>query len=197
MKTADSRLKAVQEESSKGSSNNTKCQIFEADAARPDTWSSEIQDSVRSLPSRPWLVGVDALNDFPSRKELLAHARQELGASVALTEHLRVDPPSTLDSLKLWGSFRLLDTPLSHVLTKQQYLDLLVECGYKEENISFIPYTEHVYAPYSRFISQQGRRWQEMGGSKWDYMEFSLVGFVSDWWARSGLVQAYMIVARP
>ncbi|PKY03269.1 hypothetical protein P168DRAFT_298071 [Aspergillus campestris IBT 28561] len=174
----------------------TKCQIFQADAAQPNTWNAEINDAVRSLPN-PWLVSLDALCDFrPSRKPILTFARQELGVSVAVTEHLKKENMSTLDTLKTWASFRLLDTSWDRVLTRQQYIDTLVECGYKRENISIVSYSEHAYAQYSRFVSQQGRKWQEMGGSKWDYMDFSIAGFVTNWWARSGLVEACIIVAR-
>jgi hypothetical protein len=170
--------------------------IFQADAANPESWRDEIRDSIRSL-QNPWLVALDTLVDFrPSRKPILSYARQELGASVAITDHLKKENVSALDRIKLWASFRLLDTPLDNVLTKTQYVELLIECGYKKENISIIPYTEHVYAPYSRFVSEQGRRWQDMGGSKWDYMDFSLAGFVTGWWARSGLVEACFIVAK-
>ncbi|KAL2819009.1 hypothetical protein BDW59DRAFT_174997 [Aspergillus cavernicola] len=189
---AETRLLKAQE----SPQTESKYRIFTADAARPDTWSSEVQDSIRSL-SNPWLVALDTLVDFrPSREAILSYARQDLGASVAITDHLRKEDMGILDRLKLYASFRLLDTPLNHVLTRKQYIDLLVKCGYKRENISFIPYSEHVYAPYSRFISQQGQRWQEMGGSKWDYMDFSLAGFVTGWWARSELVEACIIVAR-
>ncbi|KAJ9480677.1 hypothetical protein VN97_g12862 [Penicillium thymicola] len=187
VQTADTRLRQAK------ASNY---RILQADAANPESWSAEIRDSVRSL-QRPWLVALDTLVDFrPSRKSILSYARQELGASVALTDHLKKENVSALDRIKLWTSFRLLDTPIDHVLTKTQYVELLIECGYKKENISVVPYTEHAYAPYSRFISEQGRRWQDMGGSKWDYMDFSLAGLVTGWWARSGLVEACFIVAK-
>lgn len=192
VQVADDRLREAQS----SSQGKTRCKIFQADAAKPSTWSAEIRDSVRSLPN-PWLVGIDTLVDFlPSRKGILAYARQELGASVAITDHVKMENLSMLDTFRTWASFRLMDAPLNQVLTKQQYIDLLVECGYKEENISFVPYTQHVYAPYSRFIQKQGQRWQEMGGSKWDYMDFSIAGYVCDWWARTGLAEAYMIIAR-
>lgn len=192
---ADTRLQETQ----KSLQTNSKYQVFVADAAKPDSWNSEIQDAVRSSSSdsNPWLVALDALVDFqPSRKGILSYALNELGASVAITDHLKKEDMTGLDRAKTWASFRLLDTPLDSILTRRQYVELLVECGFKRENISIIPYTEHVYAPYSQFIDQQGRRWQEMGGSKWDYMDFTLAGWVTGWWARSGLVEACMIVAR-
>ncbi|KAL4912529.1 hypothetical protein BDW62DRAFT_194290 [Aspergillus aurantiobrunneus] len=193
---ANARLQKTQRV--EGKQGSSPYQIFLADAAKPETWSSEINESIHSLPS-PWLVALDTLVDFrPSRKAILSYARQELGASVAITDHLKKEAAnlSALDRVKLWGSFRLLDTPLYQVLTRRQYVDMLVECGYKRDRIQIVPYSEHAYAPYSRFIEQQGQRWQEMGGSKWDYMDFSLAGWVTGWWARSGLVEACMIVAR-
>ena len=193
---ADTRLQETQKSLPK---MDSKYRIFTADAAKPKSWSSEIQDSVRSSSSDSdlWLVALDTLVDFrPSRKGVLSYARNELGASVAITDHLKKEDMTGLDSAKTWASFQLLDTPLNSILTRRQYIELLVECGFKRENISIVPYTEHVYAPYSRFIEQQGRRWQEMGGSNWDYMDFTLAGWVTGWWARSGLVEACMIVAR-
>ena len=193
---ADTRLQETQKLLPK---MDSKYRIFTADAAKPKSWSSEIQDSVRSSSSDSdlWLVALDTLVDFrPSRKEVLSYARNELGASVAITDHLKKEDMTGLDSAKTWASFQLLDTPLNSILTRRQYIELLVECGFKRENISIVPYTEHVYAPYSRFIEQQGRRWQEMGGSNCDYMDFTLAGWVTGWWARSGLVEACMIVAR-
>ena len=195
---ADTRLQETQKSLPK---TDSKYQIFTADAANPDSWSSVIQDSVRSSSSdsEPWFVALDTLVGFqPSRKEVLSYACNELGASVALTDHLKKEDKdmTSLDRAKTWASFRLLDTPLDSILTRRQYVDLLVDCGFKRENISIVPYTEHVYTPYSQFIEQQGRRWQEMGGSKWDYMDFTLAGWVTGWWARSGMVEACMIVAR-
>lgn len=71
-----------------------------------------------------------------------------------------------------------------------------VEYEFKRENFLIFQYTEHVYVPYSQFIEQQGRRWQEVGGNQWDYMDFTLAGWVTGWWARSGMVEACMTVAR-
>ncbi|EAW16974.1 uncharacterized protein NFIA_003290 [Aspergillus fischeri NRRL 181] len=194
VQVADSRLQKAQ----KAAAHNCdiKYRIYHADAARPNTWSEDIHRNVKSL-KNPWLVAVDTFADFrPSRKAILQYARNNMHASVAITDHLVVENTSIWDRMKLWISFRLLDTPLCHVLSRQQYIDLLVECGYEAEKISFVPYTEHVYAPYSQFINQQGQKWQEMGGGKWDYMDFSLVGWVTGWWARCGLVEACMIIAR-
>ncbi|PKX89306.1 uncharacterized protein P174DRAFT_454984 [Aspergillus novofumigatus IBT 16806] len=161
VRMADSRLQKAQKAAALNC--DTEYRIFHADAARPETWNEDIHRRVKSL-KNPWLVAVDTLVDFrPSRKALLQYARNEIHASVAITDHLVVENTSILDRMKLWVSFRLLDTPLRHVLSRQQYIDLLVECGYEAEKISFVPYTERVYAPYSQFIDQQGQRWQEMG----------------------------------
>lgn len=175
---------------------NPKYNVFHADAAKPNTWGSGIHSSLKTL-ERPWLMAIDCLFHFePSRKPLFEFAANKLGASFALTDHVKRENLTWLERLKLHFAYGLLDTPLNNVLTRRQYVELLVSCGYEEKNITIIPTTEFVLKPYSNFIQEQGQRWQDLGGGKSDYMDFRLVGAVSSWLAKSGLVDSCIIVAR-
>lgn len=103
---------------------------------------------------------------------------------------------SWLDRLKIRLVFFGLKVPRKNILTRDQYLRMLVGCGYKEDNITMIDITEHCFKGFDTFTQQRMELWEAMGGSKVITRAVRMMGWLMGWWARSRTVQEFIVIAK-
>ncbi|CRK47545.1 hypothetical protein BN1723_007602 [Verticillium longisporum] len=172
--------------------------LFRADAARPATWPAPVADAVRALADERftdrWLVALDCLYHFsPSRRPVFAYAARELGARVAAFDLLLSEGASWRERLVLRAVGVFMGCPVGTFLVEDAYRDQLVECGYDRDGIEIRDITDHVFSGLVRFLDGQERALGEYGVSLGG---FKLAGRLFDWFARSGVVRAVVVIAR-
>ncbi|CRK47549.1 hypothetical protein BN1723_007606 [Verticillium longisporum] len=172
--------------------------LFRADAARPDTWPAPVADAVRALADERftdrWLVALDCLYHFsPSRRPVFAFAARELAAHVAAFDLLLSEGASWRERLVLRAVGVFMGCPVGTFLVEDEYRDQLVECGYDREGIEIRDITQHVFSGLVGFLDGQERALGEYGISLGG---FKLAGRLFDWFARSGVVRAVVVIAR-
>ncbi|CAK3992530.1 Hypothetical predicted protein [Lecanosticta acicola] len=203
------RLKDWQSEHGKPAQTQT-LRVFKADAAQPETWSNEVRDTIHSFmqpsasispekaPARKWLICVDCLYHFRAgREKLLTYAKEEFGTSLVATDYLIKENLSFVERWLLWATLTGIQIPWWNRLTKQQYIDLLVRCGYDRDSIQIIDITEHSFTPYADFLSAQTKKWDEIGGSMAAIRPFVHWGYCLRYWGWAGTLRSVMIVAHP
>ncbi|VUC21044.1 unnamed protein product [Clonostachys rosea] len=97
------------------------------------------------------------------------------------------------DKLRMRAVGVMMGCPIDTFLTEKEYLDQLVECGYDRESSTISDISEHVFAGVSGFIESQERALSQysvtLGGYK-------LAGRLFEWFGRSKVVKAVIVVAR-
>ncbi|EPS26137.1 hypothetical protein PDE_01073 [Penicillium oxalicum 114-2] len=203
---AATRLAADCKMSSQSQNCSSKNRVYCADAAKPSSWPRELQKTVVQLITRRntaakdhpiWLLALDTLYHFtPDRKQILTYACQTLDASLMATDIIIADKISWLDRIKLRLVFNGLKVPWTNIMTRDQYTEMLVNCGYKKENITMIDITAHSFNGFDKFTQKHMEMWEAMGGSKVIPRAVRMMGWVMGWWARSGTVKEYVVIAK-
>lgn len=180
--------------------------VYCANAANPSLWPESLRSSVNQLTSRKksasrahslWLLALDTLYHFaPDRERILTHACQSMDASLMATDIVIPDNLAWIDSMKLRLVFFGLQVPWKNIMTRDQYVRMLIKCGYKEENITMTDISEHCFEGFDNFTREHMKRWEAMGGSNVIPRAVRMMGWVMGWWARSGTVREYVIVAK-
>lgn len=172
--------------------------IYAADAADPTNWGADLAKAVgagsKSAKEQTWLLALDTLYHFkPSRKPLLQHACRDMQASFMAFDLLLADNPSFFDKLVLRLMCLLMGFPFSNFLRRTQYEDMLVDAGYERDLITMQDISEHVFSGISGYIYRKDALLKMYGMSMG---KFRGPAKVFGWWARSGLVRGYIVVAR-
>ncbi|RAL17307.1 uncharacterized protein BO97DRAFT_447673 [Aspergillus homomorphus CBS 101889] len=179
--------------------------IYCADAANPSSWPEGLRNDLDQMllsshqksGSTLWLLALDTLYHFaPDRKQILTYACQDMGASLMATDIIVPDGLSWLESMKLRLVFWGLQVPWKNVMTYDEYLRMLVECGYREDNITMTDITEYCFDGFDKFTAEHMERWEAMGGSSVIPRAVRMMGRLMGWWASSGVVREYIIVAK-
>ncbi|UKZ66096.1 uncharacterized protein TrAtP1_007278 [Trichoderma atroviride] len=114
--------------------DNLSIKLFQADAAKPQSWDKAITTAVDTLSdkaSERWLLGLDCLYHFsPSRKPIFQHASQTLDANVMAFDLILGDNTTLWQTLAVRLLGFILLCPWQTFLTEAQYREQLVECGY-------------------------------------------------------------------
>jgi hypothetical protein len=185
-----------------GSVPSSTVQVFCADAAQPASWSAKVTKATSpstSLISQPktmatWLLGLDTLYHFrPSRAALFRHAHDDLHASIMAFDLLLSDSISFLDRVLLWAMCLLASTPFSNFVTRQAYIDQLRDAGYARDDIEMYDVSDHVFPGISAYLRRKGSEISPFGLGLGKYQG---AGRVFDWWATSGVVRGFIVVAR-
>ncbi|KFA79942.1 hypothetical protein S40288_05115 [Stachybotrys chartarum IBT 40288] len=171
--------------------------LFCADAAKPETWTPAIAQSVAALAdenfTERWLLALDCIYHFsPSRRPVLQYAAQNLKANYMAFDLLLNDTSSTRDTLVARAIGVMMGCPWRTFLTEQEYIDQLVECGYERKTIVVREITENVFPGLVKFIDRQDSALGDYGLSLGG---FKLAQRIFDWFSRTRVVRAVIVVA--
>ncbi|PKY01912.1 hypothetical protein P168DRAFT_272668 [Aspergillus campestris IBT 28561] len=191
--------------------------IFAADAADPLAWGSDLTQAVldnsgsaaeedktelsqtgttKDEEHQTWLLALDTLYHFkPSRKPLLKFARQDMRASFMAFDLLISDRASLRDRLILRSMCLVTGIPYSNFMTRKEYEDMLVETGYERDMVDMKDISEHVFAGIARDIWKKDEVFKRYGVSM-GMGKFRGAAKVFNWWAKSGVVRGFVVVAR-
>lgn len=143
------------------------------------------------------MLALDSLYHFhPSRKPVLSLAAQDLNASVMAFDLLVSESAAWHQRWVLKLVAWLGDCPVRDggpFLTRARYAEMLVEAGYEGDRVEFHDVTGDVFGPLARYMRRRGDDLEDVGlalGS------LNLARLVFDWWARSRVLEAVIVVAR-
>ncbi|KAK1984487.1 hypothetical protein LZ30DRAFT_431188 [Colletotrichum cereale] len=184
----------------KPSSLDKSIRVFQADAARPGAWSADVKSAVASLTSeRPgdqarWVLALDSLYHFsPDRRRILKYAAQEFDSSFAAFDLLLSDTASTQQKLLVRLLGLGMGCPVGAFTTETEYRKQLGEAGYDGRHVRFRDVTDHVFSGLVDHIKTQEEALRPFGISMG---KFKVAGKVFDWFARSKVLRATIVVAR-
>ncbi|KAL7924597.1 hypothetical protein ACQKWADRAFT_271342 [Trichoderma austrokoningii] len=177
---------------------NMSIRLFQADAAKPESWNKAIGTAVDNLSDKAfsecWLLGLDCLYHFsPSRKPIFKHAAQKMEANVMAFDLILGDGVSLWQTLAVRLLGFILLCPWQTFLTEEQYRDQLVECGYDRGDIEVRDVSDHVFAGLAGFLQRQDAALRPYGISLTGY---SVVGRVYGWLDRTRVLKAAIVVGR-
>jgi len=196
-------------ESSAESSHPGVLRAFHANAATPSCWSKELTTTVNSSmnPSgmlagseipRKWVLALDTLYHFmEGREEILTHVSKQLGAPLIATDFILKENLSFNQRLWLRLTLKGIQVPWTNRITKPEYIEMLVRCGYERESIQIINVTQHVFWDYANFLSKREKDWEEMGGDPAFAKPFTHFRWVLRYWAWAGTISQVLVVAHP
>lgn len=172
--------------------------LFQADAAKPESWTKAITTAVANLSdkafSERWLLGLDCLYHFsPSRKPIFKHASQHMDANVMAFDLVLGDNATPWQTLAVRLLGFILLCPWQTFLTETQYREQLVECGYDRGDVEMQDISDHVFAGLAGFLQRQDAALKPYGISLTGY---SAVGRVYGWFDRTRVLKAVIVVGR-
>lgn len=186
--------------------------IFAADAADPSSWGNELQQIALgnsgldettgvdtdadkgSKKTQRWLLALDSMYHFkPSRDPLLKYARREMQASIMAFDLLISESASFWEKLILRSMCLISGMPYSNFLTKEDYEDMLVQAGYERDMIEMRDISEHVFTGIASYIRKQDAELRRYGMT---VGRFKGAARAFNWWARTGVVRGFVVVAR-
>lgn len=183
--------------------------VFRADASRPDTWSPDLAKDLETAllfdndnssgypPRNNWVIAADCLYHFKAgREKILSHVCKHFGASLVATDYIQPDNMTGMQQFLLAVFLEMIQVPWPNKLTRQEYIDLLVRCGYDKSSVQIVDITDHVWTPYADFLKRQTARWDEIGGSPEAVRPFRHFGWVMRYFAYAGTLRQVIVVAR-
>ncbi|KUL83737.1 hypothetical protein ZTR_08646 [Talaromyces verruculosus] len=184
--------------------------IFAADAARPASWDQTLNETIfgpgspkptlktfsapLSVKEHVWLLGLDTLYHFrPSRIPLFESAYKDMNASIMAFDLLLGDSLSLWDKLRLRLICIVAGIPYANLMTKKEYEGMLISVGYAQENIELVDISDHTFAGIADFLRVKEAELNKFGMTMG---RLKTPGRIFDWWAKSGVVKGYVVVAR-
>lgn len=172
--------------------------LFCADAARPETWTPAVSRAMQSVKedgfTDRWLLALDCLYHFkPSRRPVLQYVARQMGANFMAFDLLLNPNASRKDTLVMRAIGVMMGCPWGTFLTEDEYRAQLVECGYDGDATTVRDVSEHVFSGVVEFMEHQERALSYYGVSLGGY---KLAGRLFDWFGRSGVVKAVIVVGR-
>ena len=168
--------------------------LFCANAAVPRAWGAPVKQAVQSVAegTERWLLALDCLYHFsPSRRPLFRYNAEELKAGMMAFDLLLNPEASLWNTWKLRAIGVMMGCPVYTFLTEEEYRKQLLDCGYQSVVIQDI--TKHVFPGVTRFLDDQERALSDYGVSLGGY---KLAGRLFNWFGKSGVVKAVLVVAR-
>ncbi|POR37068.1 Uncharacterized protein TPAR_02731 [Tolypocladium paradoxum] len=178
--------------------NQASFKLFRANAAKPTTWNATIRDAVHALADERfadrWLLALDCLYHFsPSRKPIFQLAAQKLDANVMAFDLVLNHQASWKHTCLVRMVGLMMSCPLYTFLTEDQYKEQLVECGYDRGQIVIRDISDPVFAGVTSYLQRQDEALGQYGIS---IGGFKLAGRLFDWFDRSRVVKAVIVVGR-
>lgn len=183
--------------------------LFCANAALPDAWKPNVKRAIQSMTetgdagndgsdgpafSDRWFLALDCLYHFsPSRMPILRYAAKTLAANFMAFDLVLNDAASWKDVLKVRAIGVMMGCPFHTFLTEAQYTEQLIHCGYDKGSIIIRDISPQVFPGVVRFLEDQDRALSQYGIS---IGGFKLAGRLFDWFGRSKVVKASIVVAR-
>ncbi|KAF4125359.1 hypothetical protein GMORB2_4199 [Geosmithia morbida] len=191
--------------------------LFCANAALPDAWNQKVKRAVQSMVnaddshtdpdsnvggnkdnfpafSDRWFLALDCLYHFsPSRKPILQYAANKLAANFMAFDLVLNESASWRDTIIVRAVGLMMGCPIRTFLTKAEYTAQLVKCGYDEDSIIIRDISPHVFPGVVGFLDDQDRALSQYGVS---IGGFKLAGRLFDWFGRSNVLKASIVVAR-
>lgn len=197
---AQQRINEAQNDGDK-STTSTTAEIFCADAADPSSWSGDLAASITDLTTTAadlntttWLLALDTMYHFrPSRLPILHYAQNTLHASLMAFDLIIADGVSWRERLLLRIICWITGSPYSNFLSQREYIELLVAAGYDRSRIEMRDISRHVFGGLAEFM---GRRVEEARPFGIKLGKYRAARVVFGWWARSGIVRGFVVVAR-
>lgn len=145
-----------------------------------------------------WALALDTLYHFmEGREEILTYVSTQLGASLIATDYLMKENMSFNQRFWLRLTLKGIQVPWSNRVTRAEYIEMLVRCGYERESIRIIDITKHVFEDYANFLSRREEEWEEMGGDPAFAKPFTHFRWVLRYWAWAGTLSQVLVVAHP
>lgn len=116
-------------------------------------------------------------------------------ASFMAFDLLMSDRASLRDRLILRSMCLVTGIPYSNFMTRKEYEDMLVEAGYERDMVDMRDISEHVFAGIARDIWKKDEV-MKIYGMSMGMGKFRGAAKVFNWWARSGVVRGFVVVAR-
>jgi hypothetical protein len=184
--------------------------IFEADAARPASWDQTLNEAIfgggspkptletssapLSTKEHIWLLGLDTFYHFrPSRIALFECAYKDMNASIMGFDLLLGDSLSLWERLLLRLICIVAGIPYANLMTKKEYESMLMSVGYAQDNIELEDVSDHTFAGIADFLRAKEAELNKYGMTMG---RLKAPGKVFDWWAKSGVIKGYVVVAR-
>lgn len=189
------------------SRSTPKVELFVADAGNPASWDSKIKKAIYCEPAhnteqdtiqptgeiRTWLLALDTLYHFkPSRLPLFTCAYKDMQASIMAFDLLISDSASFWDLTRLRLMCLVTGIPYSNFKTMEEYKAMLGLAGYDQALVEMRDISEHVFAGLAHYIRAKEAELNVYGMT---VGKFKSPAKVFDWWATSGVVRGYVIVA--
>ncbi|KAJ5113489.1 hypothetical protein N7456_002023 [Penicillium angulare] len=182
-------------------SPNTAVDIFCADAANPGSWSGDLQYSIESLKTTSesldqttWLLALDTIYHFrPSRLPILQFACNSLQASYMAFDLALGDDVSWFQRFILRIVCSALGAPFGNIVTQDELKGILIKAGYEPGRIEMKDISRHVFGGLSDFLE---RRVEEASPFGLKMGKYRVAKKVFDWWARTGVIKGFVVVAR-
>ncbi|KAJ5320403.1 hypothetical protein N7508_000686 [Penicillium antarcticum] len=193
-----SRLRDLQSESSTA---NIPAEIFCADAGNPKCWTGDLKVSVTALEttsptpeSSTWLLALDTMYHFrPTRLPLLTYAQNNLNANLMAFDLIMADNIPWHQNLLLRVLCWLTNTPFGNLVSRSEYVDMLLSAGYDRSQIEMRDVTKFCFPGLADFIE---RRVGEGVSFGLKMGKFKVARLMFAWWARGDIVRGVIVVAR-
>ncbi|TGZ81047.1 S-adenosyl-L-methionine-dependent methyltransferase [Ascodesmis nigricans] len=174
-----------------------KCRIFCADAARPETWGSELLERVDLGTAKKkvdWVLALDCMYHFrPSREGIVAWAGARKTGFAAF-DLLRREELVGWDEVVLRVICWLAGIPWSNMVTVEEYKGILRKVG-GFEVVEVEDVTESALGGMARFVWRQDQELKR-AGVRGGVGKYRAAGWLFGWLARKGVLRACLVVAR-
>ncbi|KAH8703652.1 hypothetical protein BGW36DRAFT_369692 [Talaromyces proteolyticus] len=199
-------LKASSEDHTSSLHSTPKVELFVADAGNPASWDLRLKEAVYSRVAhnteqdakpaakvQTWLLALDTLYHFkPSRTPLFECAHRDMQASIMAFDLLLSESASLWDRFRLRLMCLVAGIPYSNFMTEKEYRAMLGLAGYEQDMIDMQNISKDVFAGIADYIR---RRELELETYGMTVGKFKAPAKVFDWWARSGVVQGFVVIA--
>ena len=196
---ANRRVQDSRAAENRSSDSDSFVQVFCGNAADPTSWSDDLQSATQNFntsdsDAEKWLLALDTSYHFrPSRLPLLTYACGTLGASFMAFDLLLADDASWVQRLLMRIVCWVLGAPFSNILTKSEYIKMLSKAGYDPSRVEMEDISKHVFAGLADFLK---RRVEEAAPYGLKVGKYRGARVVFNWWAKSGVIRGYVVVAR-
>ncbi|KAJ5747852.1 uncharacterized protein N7511_009548 [Penicillium nucicola] len=180
---------------------NIQAEIFCSDAGTPNCWTGDLKQSINTLEtalpaptSSTWLLALDTMYHFrPTRLPLLTYARTNLNANLMAFDLIIADDIPWHQKLLLRVLCWLTNTPFGNLVSRSDYVDMLVLAGYDRSQIEIRDVTKFCFRGLADFIQ---RRVEEGVPFGLKMGKFNVARRMFAWWARGDIVRGVIVVAR-
>jgi hypothetical protein len=177
-------------------------EIFCADAGNPSSWTGELKESITTLETgakeelshSTWLLALDTMYHFrPTRLPLLSYAQKNLQANLMAFDLVMADDIPWHQKLLLRVMCWLTNAPFANLVSRSEYVNMLVSAGYDRAQIEIRDVTKFCFRGLADFIERQAEEGVPYGLKMG---KFRVARKMFAWWARGDIVRGLIVVAR-